>query len=246
MAIPYYKAFEALLHKTVSGKEFNQIVKKTGRKFYKLTNQTENHNGLQYLTGLNADSQKFKGSYNSPGLYFTEERFVHNWEKTLIKTGYPMYFKRKVTIPDDAKVYYDYDEVKTDKMVLGQKEKLCLVYESRFPLYKSMTGKEFNDLCILSQKNQQPVRMTFSVVYLRDTEFHTGFHKADWLHWKFIDDSQISEYKKKLLNVLCDPPYFWHRKIFARSVIIPDDAKVLCEYDQFLTDKIILGDEKEL
>lgn len=72
--------------------------------YYKITNQKENHNGLQYKTGLIIDHRTFnsnpKQSCVVGGIYFTTKEYLHMF------FGYGQWI-RPVTIPKNAKVMLD-------------------------------------------------------------------------------------------------------------------------------------------
>ena len=91
--------------------------------FYKILNESENHNGLQYKTGLNIDSKPFNpsGDCEPGGIYFAREdifAFLHYGP-----------WIRKVTLPKDAKIYENPGEPKkwkADKVILGERRKIDL------------------------------------------------------------------------------------------------------------------------
>ena len=117
------------LFEVISGSEFNE--KYEGIIFYKLTNDTENHHGLQYKDGLNEDIIPFssKGECTSGGIYFTDEKNIEKWihccNDSIVK------WIREVQIPNDAKIYIEKNKYKTDKIILNERklfweiEKLC-------------------------------------------------------------------------------------------------------------------------
>ena len=117
------------LFEVISGSEFNE--KYEGIIFYKLTNDTENHHGLQYKDGLNEDIIPFspKGECTSGGIYFTDEKNIEKWihccNDSIVK------WIREVRIPNDAKNYIEKNKYKTDKIILNERklfweiEKLC-------------------------------------------------------------------------------------------------------------------------
>lgn len=109
-------------YQTVSGKEFNEAMK--GRKLFKLTTSTENHNGFQYKDGINHEPN-FVNHTSSPGLHFTEESHLELWRTYHFNANpvLPKYI-RTVTIPDDARVYVDMYYFKTNTLILGPKEEL--------------------------------------------------------------------------------------------------------------------------
>ena len=102
--------------------------------FYKITNENENHNGFQYVDGLNILDKPFQesGSCVPGGLYYTDEDNLYNFYQ------YGVWI-RVVSIPDDAKVVEDPIKVggrkwRTDKIILHDK----------YPLYDLGTIKKFN------------------------------------------------------------------------------------------------------
>src|SRR5579872_5162141 len=102
------------MNKELSGIEFNDLYKNTH--LIKLTNETELHNNFQFKDGLNIDTVDFNATKEcSPGgIYFTEKNKGYMWLNVYYDT--PMKYMRKVTIPDDARVYIEEDKFKTDKL----------------------------------------------------------------------------------------------------------------------------------
>ena len=100
----------------LSGIEFNQKYKDIN--FYKLTNESEIHNGFQFKDDINEDTIPFNahGSCTPGGIYFTEESKIGMWT---YYNGSEMKFIRKVTIPDDTKIWVEEDKFKADIIVLG-------------------------------------------------------------------------------------------------------------------------------
>ena len=90
--------------------------------FYKVLNETECHNGLQFKTGLNVDPVPFqkKGSCCPGGIYFAREDIL-----AFLDYG-P--WLRKVTIPADAEMVLDPgkepEKWRASKVILGKKEKI--------------------------------------------------------------------------------------------------------------------------
>ena len=97
----------------LSGERFNE---KYPLKFYKVTNKKEKHHELRYETGLNIDPIKFNpnGSCEAGGIYFADEENVYKF----LEFGPNI---RKVTIPDDARVYIEDGKYKADRVILSPK-----------------------------------------------------------------------------------------------------------------------------
>lgn len=120
----------------LSGTQFNELTKNLF--LVKLTNQTENHHGFQYQTGLNIDTGSIRNRPCSQGLYFTELDKIPLWldykhHKVVIKdqdetyVDYvvdPMIWYRTVTIPDTAQVYIEKDKFKTDQFILSERKRI--------------------------------------------------------------------------------------------------------------------------
>ena len=98
----------------MSGKDFNGNF--PFKQFWKLTNETECHNGLQYFDGYVEDCVPFNpyGTSEPGGMYFIERDNIEIWKSS------NHFYKRKVTIPPDAKVYIEAMAFKTDKFILGK------------------------------------------------------------------------------------------------------------------------------
>jgi hypothetical protein len=86
----------------LTGSEFKAKYSKT--KFYKLTNESEIHNGFHYVDGLNIDTLKFNpsGQCSSGGLYFTELNKIGMW---ISYRDQNLTYIREVEILDDSLVY---------------------------------------------------------------------------------------------------------------------------------------------
>ena len=105
--------------KLLDGQSFNQ--KYEGQTFIKLTNELENHNGYQFRTGLNIDTLPFnpKGECQAGGIYFCLIEHVNLW---LNYSNKPMIYVRLVTIPNDAQVWIETNQFKTDRVILGDRQ----------------------------------------------------------------------------------------------------------------------------
>ena len=91
--------------------------------YYKILNEKEYHHGLQYKFGLNVDPKEFNpsGSCSPGGIYFSREDI-------LAFLDYGPWI-RKVTLPDDVRVYENPGEprkCKANKVILGKKEKITV------------------------------------------------------------------------------------------------------------------------
>ncbi len=89
--------------------------------FYKITNEEEKHRGMKYKTGLNVDILPFNpsGDCESGGIYFSREDI-------LAFLDYSSWI-RKVTLPEDAKIYENPDSPKkwkADKVILGRRSRI--------------------------------------------------------------------------------------------------------------------------
>ena len=87
-------------------------------KFYKFTNEQENHHGLQYHDGLNIDSLPFNpsGDCKPGGIYFAREDILE----------FCNYWLREVTLPPDEVIYENPGEPKKWKahqVILGKRRK---------------------------------------------------------------------------------------------------------------------------
>ena len=89
--------------------------------FYKITNEEEKHRGMKYKTGLNVDILPFNpsGDCESGGIYFSREDILAFME-------YGKWI-RKVTLPEDARVYENPGSPKkwkADKVILGRRSRI--------------------------------------------------------------------------------------------------------------------------
>lgn len=98
----------------LTGRQFNRLY--SGR-FYKFTNLLENHNGIQYKSGLNHDILDFdpSGRCQPGGLYFTDIDNIHIWIND-------NKWVREVMIPSNASVYVENRKFKVDYFILGERK----------------------------------------------------------------------------------------------------------------------------
>ena len=96
----------------ISGVEFKSKYPTT--RFYKLTNETENHNGFQFNDGINIDTVSFNptGKCSAGGIYFTERDNIGRWI-SYINVSYI----REIEIIDDSMVYIEEYKFKADKLI---------------------------------------------------------------------------------------------------------------------------------
>jgi hypothetical protein len=137
----------------LSGFEFNKRFPSIV--FVKLTNETENHNGFQFKTGLNIDTQEFDptGECKKGGIYFCQYNKIPMWIQynQIVCINY-----RIVTIPDDAWVYMEKDKFKANKMILSEEKDIrcdeeirkILVAENIDPLY--FVIDQTDELCMIA------------------------------------------------------------------------------------------------
>lgn len=90
--------------------------------FYKLLNESENHNNYQFVEGMNVDSKQY-------GISFVTYNNVKYWTDYDNKIGI-MKWMRRVIIPNDSLIYYDKlsDIFITNKLILCEKEDIWLNY----------------------------------------------------------------------------------------------------------------------
>jgi hypothetical protein len=108
----------------LTGKEFKMFFPKLYNSCIKLTNAEENHNGFQFVTGINKDTSTFDSTKicGPTGIYFTTLDKIPNWLEYGDKT---MKYCRKVSLPDDCKVtIVDRDTIKTNIIDLGERKKI--------------------------------------------------------------------------------------------------------------------------
>ena len=107
---------KAHLFKTLKGSEF---VNYYGDKFYKITNEDEEHYNYKYRDGLNEDINTFNpnGENELGGLYFTNIDNIFDYMNYGINV-------REVIIPNDASVYVENKSFKANKIILGKK--MCI------------------------------------------------------------------------------------------------------------------------
>jgi len=90
-------------------------------KYYKITNEKENHHGLQYKTGLNEDPVPWNpnGNCQAGGIYFASKDI-------LVFLSYGIWI-REVVIPQGVPVYRDFgrsEKFKAPKVLLKRRRKI--------------------------------------------------------------------------------------------------------------------------
>ena len=96
--------------------EGEEFVKQYGNKFYKITNERENHHGYQYKDGLNIDDKPFNPNIDcgEGGLYFT------NLENIVYFTEWGINV-REIEILENSKVMVLDNKFKSECLILGKK-----------------------------------------------------------------------------------------------------------------------------
>ena len=105
----------------LTGRQFDQQFQ--GKIFVKLTNQSENHHGFQFQTGLNIDTIPFnpQGDCQPGGIYFCSIEQLPRWLYYNSEVG-QMFYARFVTIPDQARVWIESNQFKADHLILGERQ----------------------------------------------------------------------------------------------------------------------------
>ena len=140
-----------------SGFEFNK--KYPDGKFFKLTNEKENHNGFQFKTGLNVDTQTLNSEITcGNGIYFCYFYSVRKWFKY---GGTEMVYIRKVTIPENANVVeYTVDKkLKSDRLILGKPRLIIDIPSLRVKILQKLPNQirflsnQTDEICLEAVKN---------------------------------------------------------------------------------------------
>lgn len=102
-----------LMGTIMTGKEFNDLFRNSRFKFVKLVRYEELHNGLQIKEGLNVDPNPFDPDCICcpGGIYFIEMDKIDVWKCKNMSV-------RKVTIPNNAIVKFEYDKIKTTSIFI--------------------------------------------------------------------------------------------------------------------------------
>lgn len=104
-----------MLSKVLTGAKFNETHKNA--KLIKLTHEKEIYSGMTFKTGLNTFNKKFDPE-NTSILYPLNFTVV---DKLTMWFGKNLKYARIVTIPDDAKVFFDRFYFVADKIILGER-----------------------------------------------------------------------------------------------------------------------------
>jgi hypothetical protein len=113
--------------KVYSGKDFKALY--PNRTYVKLTNEFENHNGMQFQTGINTDILPFIGEREClpGGWYICPYEDLTRW---IIYRNTTIKYWRMVDIPDDANVYDESsDKVKVDYAILSERHLISDLFD---------------------------------------------------------------------------------------------------------------------
>jgi ankyrin repeat protein len=109
--------------------------------YFKITNEEENHHGLQYRDGLVKDNLPFarEGSCVPGGIYFTDLKFI------------PFYFTygvyiREVTVPPDAEFVKDNDKYRASKVILGPRRHLKDIATWQYLINLGLDISDYNNM----------------------------------------------------------------------------------------------------
>ena len=139
-----------------TGSEFNELHK--GTVFVKLLNYKENHGGYQFTKGLNVDKKYLGRSSDRLGFLFHDSANLDS-----IHTNYK--FVRQVTIPPNATVYYDGKVMRSDILILSDRQTFIkYININRFMLLKNnglllqFFDNQTEDMCKVAIK-QNPLAL---------------------------------------------------------------------------------------
>ena len=113
--------------------------------YFKITNESENHHGLQYHDGLIEDILPFQkeGSCVPGGIYFTLVKYIPRF------LNYGIWI-REVQIPEDAKMVQDPEGEKwrASKVILGSRKDLREVETWKYLVQQGVDIHADNDLVL--------------------------------------------------------------------------------------------------
>jgi hypothetical protein len=141
----------------LSGIEFNNTY--PNEKFFKLTNEEENHNGFQFKTGLNIDTNVFDPNIDcGNGIYFCHLNYISTWFS--YRHGKEIVYIREVSIPENATVveYTVLKKFKTDYIILGEPQLIVNIPSLTFrileiyPKQIRFLTNQTDELCLIAVK----------------------------------------------------------------------------------------------
>lgn len=94
-----------------------------GIELYRLTNEEEYHNGIQYETGLIVDVESYEKHMKYPYSRYPRGLYCFARQDLLLHMAVVKDAKyiRKVTLPEDSRVYIGDAIIRADKFVLGER-----------------------------------------------------------------------------------------------------------------------------
>lgn len=103
--------------RVLSGEDFKGLFPILHEKLFKLTNEEENHNSLQFKTGENIDFLDFNpvGECQKGGIYFTDLDNIPCW---VHYNGKDMKYCRPVKLSDECSVYIENNKIKANEIIL--------------------------------------------------------------------------------------------------------------------------------
>ena len=137
----------------ITGEKFNKLVCELKIDLVKLTNKEEIHYGFKFKNGLNVDKENFNpsGECSKGGIYFTTMTNFHKW---IIYSKKLMYWYRKVSIPNNARVYIEDDKFKVNKIVLGKRKyiwndkNICLAIVKKNGRLLRYVDEQTHEICL--------------------------------------------------------------------------------------------------
>ena len=171
--------------------------------YYKMTNEEENHHGLQYGDGLNIDPIEFNSdpqeSCVKGRIYFTTKEHLHEF----FDYGY---WIRPTTIPKDAKVVLDPDGNKygADRLFFHKRETMDFYFEKLFDK-KTFPEYDYGILALYCQdyfhkwfdKEIFPAYKYWDLAISHTEKFHDWFDKDLFPKEDYVYlENYCSKYKK--------------------------------------------------
>lgn len=122
--------------------------------FYKLLNESEQHYGMKYATGVNTDVLPFNpsGVCSSGGLYFFSRRqFVSFWWHVPPEN---VVWLRMVSFTPNSLIWDEGDKMKTNEFVLGERQlffipdDLCLAAVQDYGMALQFVKEQTSEICL--------------------------------------------------------------------------------------------------
>lgn len=186
-------------------------------KYFRFTNEEEDHNGFKYKTGLNVDTIAFNPCMScGAGLYFFGRDNISDAPCNVNPCISPLVWVREVILPEDARHMDLVHKHKADKFILGPRRRITLRwlceeftlkevevfctshpnFLARFKFFYTLTADEFLE-CANEYNFSSVLRHMFANLYQSYFHYFYGSHGWSAADLKRVRDLSIIQKRKQ-------------------------------------------------